>query len=92
MHSGLEAMIKKKDIYKALQEAIWYYSDSIDGLKSYSSGSVGYHIMKKAVKHIIQESEKVSDEDMECVKLKMYNSSMLGDHNSPLQPLIAVLK
>lgn len=26
---------------------------------------------------------------MECVKLKMYNSSMLGDHNSPLQPLIA---
>lgn len=80
---------KEKGYYKALQEAIWYYSDSIDGLKSYSSGSVGYHIMKKAVKHIIQESEKVSDEDMECVKLKMYNSSMLGDHNSPLQPLIA---
>ena len=57
---------KEKGYYKALQEAIWYYSDSIDGLKSYSSGSVGYHIMKKAVKHIIQESEKVSDEDMEC--------------------------
>ena len=49
---------KEKGYYKALQEAIWYYSDSIDGLKSYSSGSVGYHIMKKAVKHIIQESEK----------------------------------
>ncbi len=43
---------KEKGYYKALQEAIWYYSDSIDGLKSYSSGSVGYHIMKKAVKHI----------------------------------------
>ena len=32
---------KEKGYYKALQEAIWYYSDSIDGLKSYSSGSVG---------------------------------------------------
>ncbi len=79
---------KEKGYYRALQEAIWYYSDSINELK-YEKSSLGYRTMKRAVEYIIQESEKVSDEDMERVKLKIYNSSMLGDHNSPLQPLIA---
>lgn len=79
---------KEKGYYRALQEAIWYYSNSLNSLKNYKPGSVGYSIMKKAVQHIIQESPKVSKEEMETVKLKIYSTSMLGEHNSPLQPLI----
>ena len=38
---------------------IWYYySDSIDGLKSYSSGSVGYHIMKKQLNTLFKKVRK----------------------------------
>lgn len=45
--------------------------------------------MKRAVDHIIQESAKVPDEDMESVSIKIYKTDMKDTINSPLQSLIA---
>lgn len=80
---------KEKGYYQALQQAIWYYSNSLNSIRRYPQGSNLHYIMKRAVDHIIQESAKVPDEDMESVSIKIYKTDMKNTINSPLQSLIA---
>ena len=58
--------------YAALQIAIWYYSNSLDGMEKYQ-GTPVEGVLRNAVNHIIAESAKVSEKDMESVKVNIYN-------------------
>lgn len=75
--------------YKTMQEAFWYYSNSLDDIKTYSQGSNEYTRMKTAVNHILSESKKVSDAEMKSVKVKTYITEMTGKHSQPYQQLVS---
>lgn len=75
--------------YKTMQEAFWYYSNSLDDIKTYSQGSNEYTRMKTAVNHILSESKKVSDSEMKSVKVKTYITEMTGKHSQPYQQLVS---
>ena len=75
--------------YKTMQEAFWYYSNSLDDIKTYSQGSNEYTRMKTAVNHILSESKKVSDSEMKSVKVKTYITEMTGKHAQPYQQLVS---
>ena len=75
--------------YKTMQEAFWYYSNSLDDIKTYSLGSNEYTRMKTAVSHILSESKKVSDAEMKSVKVKTYITEMTGKHSQPYQQLVS---
>ena len=75
--------------YKTMQEAFWYYSNSLDDIKTYSQGSNEYTRMKTAVNHILSESKKVSDAEMKSVKVKTYITEMTGKHAQPYQQLVS---
>lgn len=75
--------------YKTMQEAFWYYSNSLDDIKTYSQGSNEYTRMKTAVSHILSESKKVSDAEMKSVKVKTYITEMTGKHSQPYQQLVS---
>lgn len=75
--------------YKTMQEAFWYYSNSLDDIKTYSQGSNEHTRMKTAVSHILSESKKVSDAEMKSVKVKTYITEMTGKHSQPYQQLVS---
>ena len=75
--------------YKAMQEAFWYYSNSLDDIKKYPQGSNEYTRMKTAVNHILSESKKVSDTDMKSVTVKAYMTEMKNKHSQPYQQLVS---
>lgn len=75
--------------YKTMQEAFWYYSNSLDDIKTYSQGSNEYTRMKTAVNHILSESNKVSDAEMKSVKVKTYITEMTNKHSQPYQQLVS---
>lgn len=75
--------------YKTMQEAFWYYSNSLDDIKKYPQGSNEYTRMKTAVNHILSESKKVSDAEMKSVKVKTYITEMTGKHSQPYQQLVS---
>ena len=75
--------------YKTMQEAFWYYSNSLDDIRKYPQGSNEYTRMKTAVNHILSESKKVSDAEMKSVKVKTYITEMTGKHSQPYQQLVS---
>lgn len=75
--------------YQALQQALWYYSNSMDTIKKYPEGSNLHPKMKAAVNHILSESKKVSDAEMKSVKVKTYITEMTGKHAQPYQQLVS---
>lgn len=78
--------------YMALQRAIWYYTDSIDpstsNTKYYNKYAAYYSTLKRAVELIIRESQKVSDEEMNAVKVSLYKTSSRSNTKTPYQSLV----
>ena len=83
----IEGRDKELGYYKALQESLWYYSNSIENLKEYSPNHKIFPLMQRAVWHIIEESKKVSEEDMNSVHIKLYKSDRV-EKGKPLQSLL----
>ena len=75
--------------YNAMQEAMWYYSNSLNDLKDYNSSSNEYYKMKSAVSHILSESKNVSAEEMKSVKIKTYIAKDRPRNAKPYQALVA---
>ena len=75
--------------YKALQEALWYYTDSRDDIKTYGQESIQYPKIKNAVSHILSESKKVSDKEMQAVKVKVYRTTMKDRSHYEFQQLVS---
>lgn len=71
--------------YKAMQEALWYYSNSRDTVKNYPDNTR----FRAAVSHILAESKKVSDADMKSVTVKAYITEMTANQSQPYQQLVS---
>ena len=74
--------------YAALQQAFWYYSDTLNYMKQYQ-GTPVEGVLRNAVDHIISESAKVSEKDMESVKVNIYNPPR-SPYSRPYQVLISL--
>ena len=74
--------------YRAVQEAVWYYSNSFNTPKNYPEGSKLHDIMKNAVNHIIRESAKVSEKDMNSVKIQIFKTYKTTSAGEPYQSLV----
>lgn len=86
-----ETLAHKKDFgyYQAVQEAVWYYSNSYDDIKRYPKGSALHDTVKRAVDHIIEESVKVSDKDMNSIKIKIFKTYKNSTDGQPYQTLVS---
>lgn len=57
--------------YAALQQALWYYSNTLNYMKQYQ-GALVEGVLQTAVNHILAESAKVSEKDMQSVKVNVF--------------------
>ena len=85
----LETKDQEIGFYRVMQQVMCYYSNSIEpeDTKEFSKSSKLHPIVVKAIRHILQESEKVSDEDMESIHLKIYKTFEKSG-GKPLQSLL----
>lgn len=77
-------------VYQALQRALWYYTDSmsLDDIKDYKKGSILEPIIRRAIEHILRESEHISPSEMDAVELGFYETDFIGKNRKPFQALL----
>ncbi|HAT4314014.1 TPA: Cys-Gln thioester bond-forming surface protein [Clostridium perfringens] len=80
---------KDYGFYSAVQEAIWYYSNSTTETRRYPPGSLMHASFKKAVDYILTESQNIPKNEMDKVKLKIYKTEFVSPTGKGYQALLA---
>lgn len=73
--------------YAALQQALWYYSNTLNYMKQYQ-GALVEGVLQTAVNHILAESAKISEKDMQSVKVNVFRPPARRN-GKPYQALVS---